>query len=196
MSTLLSSTTTIADQNICGDHIKKNQQFVFCLFNPVIQSCRNKEDQLNTWHCCLVIHTSCCQGSSLRSDGGTTASQRNLAALWMSLWLGLGLQQKTRWQCSRTLLAGGGFARLEGRRMLSCWLRELFLTPWYKPSTPLPEHACGVWDFHQVLKGEAELQNYEVPARIYSLFSILNGCDFTDSCQDRFSCFCPCRRVC
>lgn len=80
----------------------------------------------------------------------------------MGLWLGLDIPQKTRWQCSRRLLAGGGFVRLEGRRMLSCWLRELFLTPWYKLSTLLPEHACGMWDFHQVWKGEAEPQNYEV----------------------------------
>lgn len=90
------------------------------------------------------------------------------------LWLGFDLQKKTRWQCSRRLLAGGGFVRLEGRRMLSSSLRELFLTPWYKSSTLLPEHACGMWDFHQVWKGEAELPNfvvklYIVPARFYNM---------------------------
>lgn len=44
---------------------------------------------------------------------------KNLAALWTGLWLGFDLQKKTRWLCSRSLLAGGGLVRLEGRRMLS-----------------------------------------------------------------------------
>lgn len=59
-------------------------------------------------------------------------------------------------------MAGGSFARLKGRRMLSSWLRELFSPPWYKWITLLPKHACGMWDFHQVWKIEAELHNFEV----------------------------------
>lgn len=82
--------------------------------------------------------------------------------------------------------------RLEGRRMFSRWLRELFLTPWYKPSTLLPEHACGVWDSHQVWKGEAELQKMKFGTVIQAadfmiLFSISGGHGFIDIPHNIFS---------
>lgn len=79
---------------------------------------------------------------------GLQLHKKNLAALWMGLWLELDLQQKTRWLCSRRLLAGGTFVRLEGRRMLSCWLRELFLTPPGTSRAPFCQNtpvACGTF---------------------------------------------------
>lgn len=80
--------------------------------------------------------------------------------------------------------------------MLSCWLREPFLTPLYKTSTILPEHACGVWDFHQAWGEEAALQNYEVRhcdfrvlARLgYSTFLHLDGSDFIDASENKHPC--------
>lgn len=38
----------------------------------------------------------------------------SLAALWTGVWLVSDVQKETRWQCSRSLLAGGALVRETG----------------------------------------------------------------------------------
>lgn len=73
----------------------------------------------------------------------------SLAALWMGVWLVSDVQKEARWQCSRSLLAGGALARETGgdENVLHPGCGSCFSPPSVRLSAFLPKRACGMWDF-------------------------------------------------